>query len=258
MHTELQLSQATPTTLPDDLVTMVDNNLMVSSLKIAEHFGKKHKNVLRAIENLECSEDFNRLNFEPVTETIVRATGGMNIPAINMTRDGFTFLVMGFTGKNAAQWKEKYIGAFNAMEAQVKNMGLVPDFSDPRNLLACFEHLNGQVSQLQGTVANQSVRLQKLNRLEGADGSMCITDAAKTLGIQLKKLTQFMSSRRWIYKRVGNKNWVAFADKQQANYLEHDDHIYLDREGRERVSTRALVTAKGLVKLAELLEQPLN
>lgn len=67
-----------------------------------------------------------------------------------------------------------------------------------------------------------------------------------------------LEARRWIFKRVGNKNWLAYDEKRKAGYMEHDDHLYMDNEGRERIATRALVTAKGLVKLAELLEQPLH
>lgn len=108
-------------------------------------------------------------------------------------------------------------------------------------------------------IAEQGTRLQKLDRLEGAIGSMCVTDAAKTLNVYpAQNLFTFMNSRRWIFKRPGNKNWLAYHDKIQAGYLEHDDHMYFDSHGQERVSTRVLVTAKGLVKLAELLEQPLH
>ena len=85
-----------------------------TSLDVAETFGKDHKNVLRDIESMECSDEFNRLNFE-----LISYVDSMNRKqkAYIMTRDGFTILVMGFTGKLAMKFKEAYIKQFNAMEA---------------------------------------------------------------------------------------------------------------------------------------------
>ena len=83
-----------------------------TSVQVAKRFGKLHKDVLRAIRNLECSDDFNRRNFAPVE--YMDEKGEMR-PMYRMTKDGFLFLAMGLTGKEAAQWKEAYIEAFNRM-----------------------------------------------------------------------------------------------------------------------------------------------
>ena len=101
---------------------------MTTSLLIAEAFGKKHKNVLRDIDNLECSEEFLGLNFEPCVKIRELASGGkIQDRYFNITRDGFTFLAMGYTGKKAAEFKEKYISAFNAMEQQLKQGTLITE-----------------------------------------------------------------------------------------------------------------------------------
>lgn len=86
---------------------------------VAYHFGKSHKNVLRDIVKLrgKCPESFYRLNFERVDYTDSK---GEKRPAYLLTRDGFTLLVMGFTGANAVKWKIRYIEAFNALEAAVR------------------------------------------------------------------------------------------------------------------------------------------
>lgn len=102
------------------LVRHSGNRLITTSLAISNHFGKKHKDVLRAIQNLECSEEFNQRNFTPVK---YKDGKGEYRPAYEITRDGFVFLCMGFTGSQAAQWKEKYIAAFNALEAEVNKGG---------------------------------------------------------------------------------------------------------------------------------------
>lgn len=86
---------------------------VVTSLDVAETFGKEHKNVLRDIRELECSDEFNRLNFE-LTSYIDARNRKQDMYYI--TRDGFTLLVMGYTGEKAMRFKEAYIRQFNAME----------------------------------------------------------------------------------------------------------------------------------------------
>lgn len=86
---------------------------MTDSVKVANYFGKQHKNILRIIENLGCSREFWRLNFKPSKYKDER---GKYQPIYLMTYDGFTLLVMGFTGKKAMQFKEQYIQEFNEMK----------------------------------------------------------------------------------------------------------------------------------------------
>lgn len=100
----------------NDLVSVIGNKPMTDSLLVAKHFEKEHFRVLRAIENLECSEEFRASNFGLSS---YKSKQGKDLPMYRMTRDGFTFLCMGFTGEKAAKWKEAYIKAFNAMESQL-------------------------------------------------------------------------------------------------------------------------------------------
>ena len=94
--------------------------ITVSSLEVAKHFEKRHDNVLRDIEKIieSCPTEFNGLNFEAVEYL---DTKGEKRPAYNLTRDGFSLLVMGFTGEKALQWKIRYIQAFNAMEQALQS-----------------------------------------------------------------------------------------------------------------------------------------
>ncbi|HHE3465599.1 phage antirepressor KilAC domain-containing protein [Pasteurella multocida] len=87
-----------------------------------------------------------------------------------------------------------------------------------------------------------------------AEGSMCITDSAKHLGIKPKFLFDFLSSQKWIYKRPGNSNWIAYQDKLQQLLLEHKIHVAMRDDGTEKVCERVLITAKGLTKLAKIFE----
>ena len=102
-----------------DLVFQNSNgNDVTTSLIVAQVFGKEHKNVVRDIENLSCSENFNRLNFERITYKDAR---NREQTAYEMTKDGFSFLVMGYTGTKAGEFKERFINEFNRREFLLKD-----------------------------------------------------------------------------------------------------------------------------------------
>lgn len=103
----------------ENMVTLQGNQVMTTSLKIAKYFGRKHKTILRAIRNLNCSKKFNERNFVPVNYIDEK---GEAREMYNLTKDGCIFLIMGFTGEKAAQIKEAYIDAFNWMAEQLHKM----------------------------------------------------------------------------------------------------------------------------------------
>ncbi len=92
---------------------------VTTSRKIAKVFGKEHYNVLRDIENLDCSESFNAINFELVN---YKDKKGEKRPEYIITKDGFVFLVMGYRGRKAVAFKEAYIKRFNDMEDYIKSV----------------------------------------------------------------------------------------------------------------------------------------
>lgn len=101
----------------ESLCAVKANKVIATSLRVAEIFGKRHDNVLRDIQNLECSKEFSALNFEGCDYI---GENRKTLPMYEMTKDGFTFLVMGYTGEKAAQFKEAYIGEFNRMEKALR------------------------------------------------------------------------------------------------------------------------------------------
>lgn len=105
----------------DNYGMFIDNKdiARVDSLFVAKFFEKRHDNVLADIDNLDCSEEFNLLNFKEITYTDAR---GRKQRAVAMTRDGFTFLAMGYRGKKAAYFKELYIKRFNEMERFIRTL----------------------------------------------------------------------------------------------------------------------------------------
>lgn len=117
----------------ENLVQTNEGNVFTTSLIIAEAFDKGHKDVLKAISNLECSPEFRERNFAPTFRDVPGPNGAVRQePAFNITRDGFAFLAMGFTGKKAAAWKEKFLEAFNAMERALTQRRPVFDFDFPQ------------------------------------------------------------------------------------------------------------------------------
>ncbi|KAA8689147.1 putative antirepressor [Pseudomonas caricapapayae] len=126
--TDSTLTSSSASVTSEVSIELVKGQPMTTSVDVGLHFGKLHKNVLRAIEKLECSDEFRRLNFEPIQIDVDLGLGRTRKdPAFRMTRDGFTFLCMGFTGKEAARWKEAYINAFNQMEHALKAQPVQPD-----------------------------------------------------------------------------------------------------------------------------------
>lgn len=123
---------------------VIEGQITTTSTQVAAHFNKAHRSVLLAIRRLECSEEFRLHNFVQTVETRENPSGGAPItsPAYRLTRDGFVFLAMGFTGKDAAQWKEAYITAFNKMEQE-----LLARTTRPHNPAIDYERINPAQAQ---------------------------------------------------------------------------------------------------------------
>jgi Rha family phage regulatory protein len=99
----------------EELVILKNEQALTDSITVAELFGKRHDSVLRTIDNLveTLHKNVERKLFIPSRR---KADDGQFHRMYFMNRDGFSLLVMGFTGKKALEWKLKYIEAFNAME----------------------------------------------------------------------------------------------------------------------------------------------
>lgn len=103
------------------LCEIKDSQVVTTSLRVAEIFSKEHRRVLQSIRELDCSDDFRKHNFVlTLKDKELRGCVARQDPYYLITRDGFIFLVMGFTGKTAAKFKEAYIRAFNEMEAKLR------------------------------------------------------------------------------------------------------------------------------------------
>lgn len=109
----------------NNLVQINDNQVVVSSKQIAKSFNKQHFHVIRDIENLISAIGISKNGDTPklfCRTTYIHKQNKQEYPMYLMNRDGFSLLVMGFTGKEALEWKIKYIEAFNEMENQLKSI----------------------------------------------------------------------------------------------------------------------------------------
>lgn len=126
---------ATIPTLTQPEIAIVDSQAVTSSLAVANFFSKRHDDVLKKIRTLECSASFTARNFSVSDYTDCT---GRKLPCYQITRDGFAFLAMGFTGKRAAQFKEAYINAFNQMEKQLSNPSVLSDVAHNASVLYSY------------------------------------------------------------------------------------------------------------------------
>ncbi|EMK3736202.1 Rha family transcriptional regulator, partial [Escherichia coli] len=129
------VTMATTPTQTHPKIDVIHGKAVTSSLAVAEYFCKQHKNVIQKIQTLECSVEFTELNFQPSDYTDCT---GRKLPCYQITRDGFAFLAMGFTGKRAAQFKEAYINAFNQMEKQLSNPSVLSDVAHNASVLYSY------------------------------------------------------------------------------------------------------------------------
>ena len=103
----------------NELVFIQNEQVLTTSLKVAEVFSKRHNDVLRAISaSIQATRNFAHSEEAFIKSSYVDSTGKSN-PMYYLNRDAFSFVVMGFTGDKAAEFKWKYIQAFNAMEKKI-------------------------------------------------------------------------------------------------------------------------------------------
>ena len=143
----------------NNLVIQGGNGLDVTtSLIVSQVFNKEHAKVVRDIESLSCSPDFNAANFGVIEYTDTR---GRTQKAYEMTKDGFSFLVMGYTGAKAGQFKEMFIAEFNKREAMLKS----DDYIIARSQEILHNRLQLAEQQLQiaqGTIDKQQETIKVL------------------------------------------------------------------------------------------------
>ena len=223
---------------PDGLVILNINEVPVTtSLKVAEAFGKNHFDVMKAVRNLECSVSFIESNFALKDRDVKVGYGTKKSPYYELTRDGYTFLVQGFTGKKAAQFKERYIQAFNAMEEKLSGG---PNWQIPKTLSEALQLAADQAKQLEIV----QPKAEAWDALGEQGDNFNLTDAAYLIGQNNPNLF-------WDYIRENTdimyKNYKGDWAKARQRYLDAGYFKVVandDKKGVARLQT--MVTKKGL------------
>lgn len=238
------------------IVFTKDGEVFANSRDVASFFGKQHGHVMRDIDSLITSEP--KLGLSTFGQTkYVEAQNGQAYRSYDMGRDGFTLIAMGFTGSKALKWKLRYIEAFNAMEAELRRIatsGPTIDLNDPGALRGLLLTYSEKAMELERQVKELLPSQEALNRLAQAEGSFCITDAAKALQMRPSDLFNWLRQNGWIYKRVGSAHDLGYSSKTQTGLLEHKVTTVLRADGSEKVTEQVRITAKGLTKLATVIK----
>ena len=138
----------------NELVILKNRQAVTTSLKVAEIFGKEHRNVIQAIENkIHSAENSAQYQNMFVLGTYKDASGKQN-KMYYMNRDGFTFIAFGFTGAKADEFKLKYIQAFNRMEAYIQQQAQLPQTPEEKIdlLLESSHRTSERIHTLEDTV----------------------------------------------------------------------------------------------------------
>lgn len=154
-----------------------NNQVLTNSLLVAEKFGKKHYHVMDSIRNLLNSHEKSGQYF--VLDTYIDNSGKEN-PMYVMNRDGFTLLVMGFTGEKALQFKMDYIEAFNKMEQTIHFGG----FSVPstfREALILAAKQQEQIEEQQKKIEQDAPKVLFADAVSTSQRSCLVSELAKII-----------------------------------------------------------------------------
>ena len=151
----------------NSIVLVKNQSVITTSILVAEKFERNHRDILRAIKKLDCSQEFNERNFALVEYVDAK---GEKRPMYQMTKDGFVFLVMGFTGSKAAKFKEDYINAFNEMHDYINSeqKQVYKEYVDALGQFEKFSELASQAGKTLNLVGKKlkPKALVKVNELE--------------------------------------------------------------------------------------------
>lgn len=226
-----------------DLVRIDNQQVVTDSRNVAEHFEKQHKHVLEAIDNLVAQNSATKNMFLEQT----REYRGRDFRYYLMNRDGFSLLVMGFTGKAALEWKLKYIDAFNAMEKAIQTPQLTPAEQMAQGLLAAQKLLAEKDKRIEEMrpkeIFADAVTASKTSILVGG-----LAKLIKQQGIDIgqKRLFAWMRENGFLIKSGTEKN-MPTQRAMDMKLFEVKEGSFVDGNGVNRITRTTKVTGKGQI-----------
>lgn len=237
----------------EELVKVENNQVVTDSRSVAEHFGKRHDNVSATIGGLLKNQETQQMFYKT---TYVNEQNGQEYPMYLMNRDGFSLLVMGFTGKKALEWKLKYIKAFNSMEEKLKKKStdlVLPDFTNPAEAARAWAD---QYERSQKLLAENKVlkpMADYADRILAYKGSVPVTVIAKDYGMSAIAFNRLLRDFHIIY-RVG-KRWFLYAKYQDEGYTYGKTYEFYYANGEPGCDVRTEWTQKGRLFLYNFLKE---
>lgn len=218
-------------------------------------FGKEHAKVVRDIESLSCSTNFNVANFGVIEYTDTR---GRIQKAYEMTKDGFSFLVMGYTGAKAGQFKEMFIAEFNKREAMLKNDDYILARSQEilHNRLKLAEQ---QLQIAQGTIEKQEEAIKTLtpkaqytDEVLQSTSTYTLTQIAHDLGLRsVHALTRILMEKKMLYRQSGQ--WQPTAKVADKGYFDTRTAKFVKSDNTIGTSMTTVITESGRQFLHSLI-----
>ena len=238
------------------LVQIENNQIVVSSRQIAKDFGKQHKHVLDSIRDILAAENSATKFFYESTYD----NRGKEYPEYLMNRDGFSLLVMGFTGSKALEWKVRYIQAFNAMEAKLamehQDSYMI---ADPIACALKWAEEEKKRRALQATCSQQEQLIGELkpkadytDKILQSKSLVPITAIAKDYGMSGQALNKILHGLKIIY-RIGNQ-WLLYSKYQACGYTSSET-VQIETSEGPKVVLNTKWTQKGRLFLYEMLKK---
>lgn len=225
------------------------NTVTMSSREIAELTGKQHKNVLRDVNvMLESLEKAG----SDLSQAVRYMDERGRTSEVRLDRVLTETLLTGYS----IPLRHRVVTRLQELEKVSRHsMSLPTNFAEALQLAADQAKQNASLHQV---TQQQAPKVQALERLSGTHGSICITTAAKQLGIGPLKLFKWLSDNRWIYRRAAFSAWSAYQPRLTAGLLEHK-LVKVGKGAEEdlKVVEQVMVTRKGITHLATVLQEAL-
>lgn len=193
--------------MSDIILSTQNGEPVASSRDIAENFGKRHSHVLDGIQSIIHSAEKSAQWFY---ESEYKDASGRTNKMYYMNRQGFSLVVMGFTGEKALEWKIKYIEAFEEMAKQ-----LTQPKEEPRELMisralvaaqSIIEDERKRSQQLEKENAKLKPAAEYAHNMLLSDESLTVTQVALNFGMTANKLNKLLDE--WGIQRKVNKQWI--------------------------------------------------
>jgi phage antirepressor YoqD-like protein len=221
----------------------------MSTLEIAELTGKRHDHVMRDARFMLAElHGPDRLPSFGGTVERPNPSGGrpLKSPVLALPKRETLILVSGYS----LPLRTRIIDRWQELEAR-SAFDPAAFFESPAAMRGLLLSYTEKVLALQAENEVLAVKGDALDRIADADGSFCVTDAAKTLQVRPKDLFSFLRSHGWIYERAGTSGYIGYQSKLTSGLLEHKTTTVHRSDGSEKVTTQVRVTAKGLTRLAQ-------